>query len=96
MPMNHVQFQPGLSMADFMRRFGTQAQCEAALTAARPISGAHQQGKSAGPTRHGPGRRPAPGAQTRLQREQSPVAHKSPAALSVQTNLTPLYSKVPS
>lgn len=35
MPMNRVQFQPGLSMADFMRRFGTQEQCEAALTLAR-------------------------------------------------------------
>ena len=35
MPMNRVQFQPGLSMAEFMRRFGTQEQCEAALTLAR-------------------------------------------------------------
>jgi hypothetical protein len=33
--MNRVQFQPGLSMAEFMRRFGTQEQCEAALTLAR-------------------------------------------------------------
>ena len=35
MPMNRVQFQPGLSMAEFMRRYGTQEQCEAALTLAR-------------------------------------------------------------
>jgi hypothetical protein len=33
--MNRVQFQPGLSMAEFMRRFGTQEQCETALTLAR-------------------------------------------------------------
>jgi hypothetical protein len=35
MPMNRVQFQPGLSMAEFMRCFGTQEQCEAALIRAR-------------------------------------------------------------
>ena len=35
MAMNWIQFQPGLSMAEFMRRFGTQEQCEAALTLAR-------------------------------------------------------------
>lgn len=35
MAMNRVQFQPGLSMAEFIRRFGTQEQCEAALTHAR-------------------------------------------------------------
>jgi hypothetical protein len=29
------QFQPRLSMAEFMRRFGTQEQCETALTLAR-------------------------------------------------------------
>ena len=33
--MNRIQFQPGLSMAEFMRRFGTQEQCEAALIVAR-------------------------------------------------------------
>jgi ribosomal protein L37AE/L43A len=33
--MNRVQFQPGLSMAEFMRRYGTQEQCEAALCLAR-------------------------------------------------------------
>ena len=35
MPMNRVQFQPGLSMAEFMDRYGTEEQCEAALIAAR-------------------------------------------------------------
>jgi ribosomal protein L37AE/L43A len=34
-PMNRVQFQPGLSMAEFMDRYGTEEQCEAALIAAR-------------------------------------------------------------
>jgi ribosomal protein L37AE/L43A len=33
--MNRVQFQPGLSMAEFMDRYGTDAQCEAALIASR-------------------------------------------------------------
>jgi ribosomal protein L37AE/L43A len=35
MPMNRVQFQRGLSMAEFMAQYGTDAQCEAALVAAR-------------------------------------------------------------
>jgi transposase-like protein len=35
MPMNRVQFQPGLSMPEFLRQFGTEAQCEAALEQAR-------------------------------------------------------------
>lgn len=35
MPMNRVQFQRGLSMPEFMDQYGTDAQCEAALTAAR-------------------------------------------------------------
>jgi len=35
MPMNRVQFQPGLSMPEFVQQFGTEAQCEAALQAAR-------------------------------------------------------------
>lgn len=33
MSINHVQFQKGLSLADFMERYGTQAQCHAALVA---------------------------------------------------------------
>jgi len=39
MPMNRVQFQPGLSMPEFLRRYGTDAQCEAALQIARWPSG---------------------------------------------------------
>ena len=35
MPMNRVQFQAGLSMAEFMDRFGSDDKCEAALVAAR-------------------------------------------------------------
>jgi len=35
MPMNRVQFQPGLSMSEFMDRSGSEEQCEAALIAAR-------------------------------------------------------------
>ncbi len=31
MPMNRIQFQPGLSLPEFFNRFGTEAQCEAAL-----------------------------------------------------------------
>jgi ribosomal protein L37AE/L43A len=35
MTMNRVQFQPGLSMAEFMSRYGSDEQCEAALVASR-------------------------------------------------------------
>jgi ribosomal protein L37AE/L43A len=35
MTMNRVQFQPGLSMAEFMDRYGSDAKCEAALIASR-------------------------------------------------------------
>jgi hypothetical protein len=35
MPMNRVQFQPGLSMFEFLQRYGTEEQCEAALFEAR-------------------------------------------------------------
>jgi ribosomal protein L37AE/L43A len=35
MPMNRVQFQPGLSLAGFLKSYGTEAQCEEALFAAR-------------------------------------------------------------
>lgn len=31
MAMNRVQFQPGLSMPEFLRQFGTEVQCEVAL-----------------------------------------------------------------
>ena len=39
MAMNRVQFQPGLSMAEFFERYGSEQQCEAALFAARWPSG---------------------------------------------------------
>jgi hypothetical protein len=35
MTMNRVQFQPDLSMTEFMQRYGSDAQCEAALVALR-------------------------------------------------------------
>ena len=35
MAMNRVQFQRGLSMAEFLDRYGSEDQCEAALFAAR-------------------------------------------------------------
>ena len=35
MPMNRVQFQRGLSMAEFMDQYGSHAQCEAVLAASR-------------------------------------------------------------
>ena len=35
MPMNRVQFQPGMSMPEFFATYGTEAQCAAALAAQR-------------------------------------------------------------
>lgn len=35
MAMNRIQFQPGLSMPDFLRDYGTEGQCEQALEAIR-------------------------------------------------------------
>lgn len=35
MPMNRVQFQAGLSMPEFLQRYGTEQQCRAALQAQR-------------------------------------------------------------
>lgn len=35
MAMNRIQFQPGLSMPEFLKDYGTEAQCEQALEAAR-------------------------------------------------------------
>ena len=35
MKMNRVQFQPGLSMAEFMERYGSDDKCEAALIESR-------------------------------------------------------------
>ena len=34
MTMNRVQFQAGLSMPEFYRRYGTEAQCRAAMSPA--------------------------------------------------------------
>lgn len=39
MAINRVQMQPGLSMREFMQRYGTEAQCEAALVSVRWSSG---------------------------------------------------------
>jgi ribosomal protein L37AE/L43A len=39
MPMNRVQFQKGLSMPEFLGRYGTEERCEQALVAARWPSG---------------------------------------------------------
>ena len=35
MPMNRVQFQPGVSMAEFFSLYGTEAQCAEAVKAMR-------------------------------------------------------------
>ncbi len=35
MSMNRVQFQPGLSMPEFIQQFGSEAQCETALIQTR-------------------------------------------------------------
>ncbi len=35
MPMNRIQFHPGLSFPAFLHNYGTEAQCEAAVVAAR-------------------------------------------------------------
>lgn len=39
MPMNRVQFQKGLSMPEFLDRYGSEEHCEQALIAARWPSG---------------------------------------------------------
>jgi hypothetical protein len=41
MTPNHLQFQPGLSLNEFLQEYGTQAQCEAALEKARWPTGYH-------------------------------------------------------
>ena len=37
MKMNRVQFQAGLSMGEFMQRYGSDDQCEAALIESREL-----------------------------------------------------------
>ena len=39
MTMNRLQFQPGVSMAEFMDRYGSDDTCEAALIESRWPSG---------------------------------------------------------
>lgn len=39
MPMNRVQFQAGLSMPEFLQRYGTEDLCRATLQTARWPSG---------------------------------------------------------
>jgi len=41
MAMNRIQFQPGLSLPEFLRDYGTEAQCELALESARWPEGFH-------------------------------------------------------
>ena len=47
MAMNRIQFQPGLSMPEFLKRYGTESQCAAALEQARWPSGFRCLGCSA-------------------------------------------------
>ena len=35
MSMNYIQFQPGLSMPEFIQQYGTETQCEKALVKTR-------------------------------------------------------------
>ena len=41
MPLSHVQFQKGLSLPDFLQRFGTEEQCATALESTRWPDGFH-------------------------------------------------------
>lgn len=41
MTFNRIQFQPGMSLPEFLRCFGTEAHCAAALMAARWPAGFH-------------------------------------------------------
>jgi len=50
MAMNRVQFQPGLSMPEFLRQFGTEEQCERTLERLRWPQGFRCQ--HCGETRH--------------------------------------------
>ena len=59
MPMNRIQFQAGLSMPEFQRQYGDEAQCESALFAARWPHGwrcAHCNCSRSFMTRNGRGR----------------------------------------
>ena len=39
MPQNKIRFQPGMPLSELIERFGTEAQCEAALERARWLGG---------------------------------------------------------
>lgn len=69
MPMNRVQFQPSLSMFEYMERYGTEEKCEAAVAAMRWPEG------SSAPS----ARRTEPGAS---DADGRPIASAAPAATS--------------
>lgn len=57
MAMNQVQFQPGLSLPAFLKRYGTESQCEQALEQARWPAGfvcPHHAGTRHSRFQHGP------------------------------------------
>lgn len=59
MPMNRIQFQPGLSTHDFQSQYGSEVQCESAVFAARWPQGwrcAHCGCARSFKTRNGTGR----------------------------------------
>lgn len=41
MPMNSIQFQHGLSLPEFFKRYGTEQQCVAALEQVRQVKDTH-------------------------------------------------------
>ena len=43
MAMNRVQFQKGLSLPEFIQRFGTEEQCATALETARWLGAAERE-----------------------------------------------------
>jgi hypothetical protein len=79
MPMNRVQFQPGLSMREFLSLYGTEEQCEAALIARRWPEGFVCPGCGVGKAR------------TTFQRQnrRSRVRHQTPflSGFSVATSM---------
>ena len=41
MAINRIQFQPGLSLTEFLEQYGTEGRCEQALELARWPNGYH-------------------------------------------------------
>ena len=92
MAMNRVQFQAGLSMMEFMDRYGSEDQCEAALMASRwpqgfacPACGCAPCGcvtlnrqRSFGCGRHGNGRVHFGGWRRRIRRNRCSWLHWTP------------------